>query len=357
MAPPSADRSLTYLDAIRVPLAVQRIICLSPFCRRDNRLVTSAAITIYAWLYIITYLVVVALSSVLTRADEFAWHATFRSGGYLWAIISTFEVLFALTTQPMMLVYSQLKRAEQMNTMMQIDVLDVRLRRVFAVDLNGFYTGFVRVQNAQLFAWLLYVAIMCTIENALMSRYGFDSTGVMLFAIAYQMEQCTTAVLAWSITNTVKVLRSKFVTLRTVHGRLMLAADAGEFAGAEGALQLKRQLAELMRMFKELCDIIDRMSESVGALFVMRYAHDFTLVASQCYLVYWLLTENGGDLGADVWPLLTGVLLWMWQSVARIGSTALWTSWTVDEVCRGFYGVRLMHKGVPVYIVFYSEGD
>lgn len=335
--PPPKSAPITYLDAIRVPLLVQRVICLSPFRRRGDRLVSSAAITCYSVLYLAAFLATITVSSVLIYADEFAWHATIRHG-YLWVIISTFEVIFTMTTYPVLLVYALLARNLQMETMMFVDALDGKLRRVFGVDLNRFYVGFVRRQNAELFAWLLYFAVMYAILTAVMQTNGFSSVGFALFAFTYQMEQCSTGLLSWSITNSMKVLWSKFGTLRRVQRQLMRAADAGQFAGAGGAVQLKRQLAVLMRTFKDLCDVIDKMSERMGALFVLRYAHDFTLVTSQCYLVYWLLAENGTAMGGSTWALLGSVVLWMWQNVARIGLTALWASWTVEEVSIGWLG-------------------
>lgn len=333
MSPQSPPRGapLTYLDAIRVPLYVQRIIGLSPFERRGDRLATSAAITCYAGLYLAAFLATIIASTVLTYTDELAWHETLRHG-YLWVIISTFEVMFTLTTYPVLLVFALLTRAVQMDIMMRLDAVDRQLGRVFGVDLTRFYVGFVRRQNAELYAWLLYFGVTYAILNAVLRTYGFDSVGFMLFAFTYQMEQCSTGLLSWTITNTMKVLWSKFVTLRRVQRQLMRADAAGEFAGAAGTLQLKRQMAVLMRTFKDLCDVIDRMSESLGALFVLRYAHDFTLVTSQCYLVYWVLTENAASMGGCTWALLASVLLWMWQNVARIGLTTLWASWTVDEV-------------------------
>lgn len=321
----------TYLDAIRVPLRVQRLFGLSVFVHTaDNQLRTSASITIGACLYIIAYLLAVVVSLLWIRSAGVDWPLA-RRHGYLWLIIATFEVGFTVGTYPVLLAFSLYTRPVQMAVLLRLHRLDERLSDTFAVDRRPFYARLVRNQNRQLIAWLLYYALLSGLLTALMSAHGYDAAGFALFAAAYQLEQCTTGLLTWTITNCVHVLADQFGALRTVQRTLMMRPPP-PLADADGRTQLKRQLAVLMATFRDVCELIEQISDNMGAVFVLRYAHDFTLVTSQCYLVYWIVLENGARMDAATWALLGSVLLWMVQNVVRIGLTAMRMSQAVDEV-------------------------
>lgn len=345
--------TLTFLDVIRYPLFLQRFLCLSPFrrCRNDpQRLVTSVGITLYSWMYIVTYVLLVIVAVLMIRAGTIDWQSAPFRQGYLWLIIAGFELSFTFVTHPLLLLFALIKRDTQISMMMHINSLDERIRRTFDWSFDAFYTSKIRIQTLQMCVWFIYFAVLHGCQMAMMFTHGFSSAGFQLLMTMYQIEQSTTGLLSWSTTNTLKMMTSKFKTLRLVHAQMTMRTvlvsgmttmttnggvdfDGGQFhQQRDDALRMKRQLASLMKMFKELCDMIDTLNDHMGAQMVLRYAHDFTMLVSQCYLIYCVVLENGWQLDAQMWALVATTMLWMMQNVLRIGLTAMWAATTVHEV-------------------------
>lgn len=342
---------ISYLDVIRLPLLIQRVLCLSPFrrCRHDpQRLVTSVDITLYSCVYTAAYVLTVVVAVLMIRSDTIDWRSAPFRQGYLWLIIGGFELSFTFVTHPLQLLFAQLTRDTQIRLLMHIVSLDERIRRTFDWSFDAFYASRIRRQTVEIGVWFCYFAALHGCLSAMMHAYGFSSAGFQLFALMYQLEQATTGLLSWTITNTLMVLCTKFETLRLVHGQMTMRSvlvsgmatmttngggcDGGQLGRRDDAQRMKRQLASLMKMFKELCDLIDALNDNMGAQMVLRYAHDFTMLVSQCYLIYCVVLENGWHMDASMWALVASTMLWMVQNVLRIGLTAMWAAKTVDEV-------------------------
>lgn len=299
---------------------VQRIFCLSPFVRSGNQLATSTSLTVYSWIVIVGYVVAIAASIVQINANGFDWLDL--SQGYLWIIIVCFELFFTIVTFPILLVYCQYAKQLQMQTLMKIVHLDQVLIDEFDANFNPVYLRQMISQRVEIFIWSSYFAYIYVVLHGVLHKHGLTLLGFYTFALAYVLEQYVSGLLFWSISNSASILRSKFAMLKQIQQHVHRHPYTN-------ATVTKRKLSTLMSTFKDICAIIDLISQSVGSMCVLRVAHDFTLMTSQCYLIYYFMTESGGTV--EFVPVMN-IMIWMLQNVVRIGMIAFTMSWTVDEV-------------------------
>lgn len=305
---------------MKFPLLVQRIFCISPFIRDGKNLVSSQLLTAYTILVIIGYIVTIALSILQIQSRGFDWLDL--SNGYLWIIIVCFELFFTVISFPILLFLCLVSKNKQMQLMTAISKIDDALIDEFDVNFHPVYLKFVISQRMQLFVCSTYFAyIYYTLRKALAS-HDLNTLGFHTFAVAYILEQYVSGLMFWSLSNIALILRSKFTLLKQIQEQMYHHPE-------ENATMAKRKLSCLIVIFKDICQIIDMISQNVGSIFVLRMAHDFTLLTSQCYIIFYILSKNRTENGIIV---VMHMFVWMLQNVLRIGLTSVMMSYTVDEV-------------------------
>lgn len=317
---------LTYLDSIAEPIFVQLLICISPFRRQGESLVTSTSITVYSCIYIFVYVMsaIVAILNIQATVSQVALQ-DILSYGYLTLVIAVLELAYTLCTFPMFLIAMQFTRQMQINVLLRIAKIDALLIAEFPeLDLQPFYVRLMRKQRIEMSLGAVYFAFMSCMLMWLLELFHFRSFGFQLFAVIYIVEQTSTGLVSWSYTNAVHVMWARFCHLG--RAQEIIQEDAS-------AIVLKRRLSVLMGTFRDSCDLIESINGDMGLLLVIRVGHDFTLLLSQSYMLFWLIRT------ADMWQLFSGYgvlmmagALWMVQNVMRLLGSTFWTSRVVDEV-------------------------
>lgn len=322
--------SLTYLDCVAVALRWQQLACVSPYRRLHDTLATSKALTMYSCTFIGFYVLFVAVVILDVKANvgQVALQKIL-SYGYLAIVITVAEVTYTLFTYPWFLVFTQFTRQLQMSTLKRIVDLDALLIGEFQLDLQPYYRRLIQKQRVELAAGLVYFSIMFGFLLWLLEWFGFRTLGFRLFAVLYIVEQSSTGLVSWSFTIATHVLFSKFVHLGRVREILLEEKDA---------FTLKKRLALLMGSFRDMCDLIENINSDMGILVVTRVVHDFTLVLSQSYMLFWLVrtTPMWQFYGGYGVVLVAGVL-WMLQNMTRLLNSTSEAARAVEEVSRGFF--------------------
>lgn len=314
---------INLFDAIKFPLFIQRILCISPFVRNGKHLVSSQITTAYSLCVIVGYILAIVFSVLQIHSNGFGWLDL--SQGYLWIIIVCFELIIAVVSFPVVILFCLLSKHLQIELLTEIVRIDDVLIKEFGVDFNPIYLQFVHRQRGEMLICSIYFVYIYYTLHLVMQNHGLTLLGYYTFALAYILEQYVCALLFWSLSNSALLLRSKFVILNQIQEILYRNPY-----DKNNAKVTKRKLSNLMVTFKDVCMIIDFISKSVGSMFVLQMAHDFTLLTSQCYIIFYILTKkNNGDMAIFV---VANLLVWMMQNVMRIGLTAIAMSRTVDEV-------------------------
>lgn len=321
---PNVSR-ITFWEVIKCPYYLQLIAGISPYVRKGNQLVSTTLVNVYSTLLIVLFVFFVTVSIRLIRDEGFEW-LNFNHG-YLWIIIVCFELTFTVITFPIMLVYCQFSKREQIWFIIKIEEIDSLLIDEFEVSFNQLYSSFRIRQYVELGGSSLYYIIIYLVLRSILQFYELTSIGFELFSIVYVWEQAISGLMTFSFMNSSIVLSSKFAMLKqiqqTIETNVCLSASV-----------TKRKLSILMTTFKDVCQIIEMISQQTGVVLILRYSHDFTLLTSQCYMIYFLLTEY-----QDEWTMkkLMTFLVWMVQNVVRIGLTSYRMHSTVSEVRMGTY--------------------
>lgn len=312
---------LNFMDTINFPLLIQRILCISPFIRDGKKLISSHILTAYSICVMVGYVILIAVSIIQIKSVGFDWLDL--SQGYLWIIIVCFELIFTVISFPLLLLFCLLSKHLQMKLLLEMSKIDDDLIQEFGVDFNHVYLRFVINQRVEIFSCSAYFAYIFYLLHCALQNHELSSLGFYIFAVAYVLEQYVCALLFWSLSNTALMLRSKLYMLTEIQENMYQnPSDNLRFT--------KRKLSTLMVTFKDICLIIDLISHSIGSMFVLQMAHDFTLLTSQCYIIFYIVTKSRSARAITV---IMHIMVWMVQNVLRIGVTAVTMSGTVDEVC------------------------
>lgn len=311
---------LNFMDTIQFALTVQRIFCISPFVKDGKTLVASQLLTGYSIVAIVSYVIAIVFSILCIKSQGFDWLDL--SQGYLWIIIVCFEIVFTIVSFPILLLVCLVSKHRQIQLLSDIARMDEVLIAEFGVTFNPVYLRFVVSQRVEIFLCSTYFVYIFLLLHGALQNHNLTSLPFYVFVVAYILEQYVSALLFWAISNTALMLRSKYVVLTQIQDKMFRNPHVD-------ITVTKRKLSTLMASFKDICFLVDLISQNIGAFFVIRMAHDFTLLTSQCYLIFYILTKNTSSRAITV---VLHLVVYMMQNVMRIGVTTVTMSRTVDEV-------------------------
>lgn len=308
-------------SSLKVTLVLQRIYCLSPFYFDGKRLRSPWPVQLYTYGYLILYLTILAISVFYLRT--LAYLKQFLPAGFLWTVLSGFEFAFTNASFVLVLIILEISKPDQMDFLHRVAAVDDRLQRHFDATVN-----FNRLKQYNGYAWLGQSFYYQGLAILLAIYVGSSGHSLVLpFVFAYQLEQATAFGLAILIVNYMLLLRARFRLVDRLHDDLWR-----EYLTVTGRRQqdaLLRRIIVLFQIFKELWDLVLLLDKAFGLAMLVRFAHDFTLLNTQLYLIFWIGRDT--DTLDDLWYIAVA-LVWMLPNVIKIGCTTVMVDRTINEV-------------------------
>lgn len=308
-----------FFDSQRVQIFLQTVFGMTPFVRRGNRMVASGWMITHSCLILITYVILVSICLSELISEISGWSL---SGGYLWGIIVAFELMFTNAAFPLLIIHSLIFKKRQMDLYNKVLDIDERLQKHFKMNLKPLHRAIHARNIGTALLCFTYFGAVSVIMATSYLKFNLNSRSIAIYLMVYQFEQVATGILSSANINITLVLRSRFRLLQLAQP-LLLKGDNVSITTR------KLRFSIWLFTFKELCSLVDAISENVGLILIVRVAHDFTLLTSQCYLIFWVYFYNRGT---DKVIYLCLVLFWMLQNVVKIGVTALVNHVTINEV-------------------------
>lgn len=317
------DEGLTIYDNLGFPFKLQQITAISPYIRKGNTLRTSLISTTYSYAFLLTYLGSVALSFYFFE-DYTSIHL---SDGYLWRIIIYFEIVFTNIVYPILLVALERKKQQQMWFISAVHEWDEMCRYEFQTNFTQIYNNLHFYQCTELIFCILYFSLLLLIFHIRLIALRTYTFSAILFSFTYIMEQFSIGVLTWVLNDSVRIILSKFDILHQIQRSNFPVMQTNK--SNDKILFEKRKLVLILKAFKKLCYIIDVLSGELGSLVIILIAHDFTLVTSQCYMIYWIIFYNTVN---DKTDFVVSILLWMIQNFIKLSCISITCQRAINKV-------------------------
>lgn len=307
--------------SLKYTLFLQQIYCLSPFNLAGQRLHTSWRTRAYTYAYLTTYLAILAASIFYLRTLTYL--KQFLPAGFLWIVLSGFEFVFTNVSFVLIVVTLDIGKGHQMDFLRRVAAVDARLHRHYNVHVD-----FQRLRQCNDFAWVV-MAIYYQGLAILISIVVWRSNRAALipFVFTYHLEQATASGLTFLLVNYAFLLRARLAVLRGIHNALL-----EQFEEAVDRRQkdvVLRHIAVVLQAFKELSDLVQVLDKAFGLVALIRLAHDFTLLNSQLYLLFWIVRDTQTQY---TYLYVIVVLVWMMPNVIKIGCTSAAMEMVLGEV-------------------------
>lgn len=308
-------------NSLKISLFIQRVYCLSPFYLSGSKLQTPWPIQAYIHIYLAVYIAIIAISVYYLQI--FATLKQFLPSGFMWIALSGCEFFLTNITFVLVVVFLNAKRIIQMNLLHRIATVDNRMHRHFGVEVN-----FWRLRRYNNIAWivmLLYYQGFAVVVTIIVIRSNLIR--LIPFVFAYQFQQATASGFTFLLVNYMLILRARIVLVRDVFNAIWK-----EYAIAVNRRQkdaVLQRLSVTYQVFKELCELVQVIDGAFGLVALVRIAHEFTLLNTQLYLVFWI-ARDVQDF-SDLWYIVMA-LVWMLPNVIKIGCTTVTVESTLSEV-------------------------
>lgn len=310
----------TIIEALKFQFYIQILFGLSPLLMHKNQLKASRAVDTYMIFWLLVYPVLIFVLTYNTWRDLYQ---VFSSAGYLWLMISTFELVFTNILFPLLVLHSFRWRHSEMNFWLRIVAIDTTLQTQFSLNMRPTYRQLRNRMVAVLLPTYVYywVISIWILVQLILTKDALEMFTAM-FLVFYAMEQCLTGVYATKVLN-------EFLILRTLFGRLKIVPWLLTGAHCRNQPELKQQLVWWTIAFKEICALIDLLNRRNGTVLLFRFAHDFTLLTTQCYMIYLAYVEFHGT---DRYLVISMIVYWMGPNVMKMGFVAWGAQITVFQV-------------------------
>lgn len=321
---------MNLLDSMKLLFRIQQG-CVMPFKVNRNRLEPSFWLTIYGIGMVIFYLIAVAINIAIFFRD--GTHLDCFKFGYLWGIIAIFEFSFTNLNPPLIIVYLSMIKDTQMKSINKILALDELIENEFNVKLENLHKSAQIHTNRAILVYFIYYLCIFVGNLYWLHEYELTQPGIILFAILYQAEQLGMGLFSLSCVHFLILIKSRFQLLKFILSKF-------DLTDLKPLKFESRKLSKLLFAFKELCDLLNVNSGGIGIILVIRFAHDFTLATSQCYLIFWILTNHDT---IRIYLILF-IAFWMLQNFMKICATGLICQITMNEVII-FIIIQLLSSG------------
>lgn len=336
---------LNLWDALKPTMILQRVYCISPFRRVGNLLKPSLLLSIYGFVSLIAYYILMVYSALLII--EIGNVLPFFQRSYLWAVIGGFEILFNNFGFVVLMILSEFKKNQQLSFLNRIYDVDVVMAKEFQSEMmykNLYFKNILAVLLCLIYYEGLTVFVLLFLHG-----YGLTSLGLYTFAFLYQYEQICSGTMSLTYINYVLLIRERFRILKNVQIQL-----TNEFSIGNKSNLFKT--SKLFLTYKDLCSLIELINDNYGIMLIIRIAHDFTLTTSQVYLISWIFMDSQVSNKIE---LVVCITLWMIQNIVKIGLTTLSAELTVKEVrffliFKVYYTMKIeyRHLIVDIYWIY-----
>lgn len=304
-------------------LLLQRIHCASPFYlnRTQNELKVSAFTRFYLWSVLIAFLFTLYL--LLVRWNCFDTILIFLPSGYLWTILTGYEILYIDAQFILNLILVDASKWKQMEFLNKINAIDRRLIEIFhdCVNFRRYRQRIFCVAMTFMFYYYGVTIGLCY------SAYSYANYRLGLFVIVYQLIQMGLASTAFATTNCTFLIRDRFILLTRIYQHTECDLPHNFTTNEKRIFLIKIQM--VFSTFKELCDLIKLLDDYSGWNYILMLVHDFTLLLIRWYFLFYILWENGID-GNGVY--IGTIFVWSIGIFAKNGLNTIAINMTISQV-------------------------
>lgn len=301
------------IKAYRIQILLQTIIGIYTFSLRGNRLRRNLWAEIYTVILGLGFIFTVLMTF---STSLYTFLARIIGDSYLWMAIIGFELTFTNLAFPFMLCHSFINKNKHMDFLNRLADMDDLLVDKFKIEMTQVHYRLRRRSWTFLSLGLSYYMLISLIVAYGLHAQHLKEFWIYWYTLAYQAEQQSTGLLYSAMASSLYLLRTRFAILQKLWPPLMLATHDGQNEKRK-KLRTKLDMSLWMVLFKELCSLLDLLSETWGILLLVRFMHDFTLLVTQMYVIYWIVLES--QKKSYYWlAYVLVVTFWMMQNVLKI---------------------------------------
>lgn len=293
----SLERLKYFWSAIRVALIVQRFFGISPFhLDSTSKLITSKRTVAYSAVLLIIYMFCVSFATYTIWSSDVIVNVLFTHG-YVFIVVSFIDLMFTKLSYIFIVVFSEANKHYQIQFYEKIKEIDSFMCTEFKRNINyeligwhntiGLFIGLGYFQ-----ALVLYVSLKLHLQNYL------PTFGMVMFCIVFQYDQMAMFMNAWAFGNCVSMIKLRYQEL--------LMALRQQHSVQNGITAYKQLFIAVQLLNKNNCPI------------VVRYIHDFTIMTTQLYMLFWLMLGHSNTIRLSVFVALITFIM---HNILKIGVT------------------------------------
>lgn len=307
--------------AFTVPLFLHRLLFIAPITRDNKqRLVPSKLLIVYyvcamlLYVCVVSYYVIVSSRWTMLAIDTF---------GYTWYGIAVID--FCLTKMSFLFIGSMsvFRRHCQIEYFRTISAIDARLRRHCGVTMRyeRLFVGYIVVL-------LLCLASTCGSYRIVLEPLSYirvDLVPIWIVVVLFVVERMTVLLITAVFVCCALLIRSR---LRRLASRLRWQRRQR----GDGARFRAVGFEHMLHVYTELCRLVELLSGYMGAIMLMRFAHDFLSITTSAYFLCNVAIQLEGDVWRNwKWSNASALVMFA-QQLARPVLVCMSAEWTLTAV-------------------------
>ncbi|KAG5673146.1 hypothetical protein PVAND_003216 [Polypedilum vanderplanki] len=187
------------------------------------------------------------------------------------------------------------------------------MRRNFDVILN--HGRFKLISILFLLIVLLYYNVIVTIVIYIATRQALKSINAMIILVIYILQAATSGIFTHGFIGYVMAIYVRVVKLNLKLGEIVrYPPEHLELIYASNS-ELCMEMMKFTKIYKQLCSCVDELNRIYGFSLVLHFTHDFTLLTSQIFCMFYV---SYYEQWADSKLKILALVLWMILNILKI---------------------------------------
>ena len=214
----------------------------------------------------------------------------------------------------------------------KIQKIDETLRYTFKTIID--YRMYKTVSSIVLIVALVYynIIVTCVMFFFLLNLH---SVSAFVTFIVYSMLSSTSGIFTYGFVSYVVLIRNR---LHKVNEKL---EEIVRFPPEVLEKQYKtkdalcRELMRYTKIYKDLCSCVNDLNEIYGSSMVLHFAHDFTLLTTQIFSMFYIGFYEGFE---ESFPKILALIVWLLPNIIKMSFICFSCHMTRNEVKKFCYG-------------------
>lgn len=246
-------------------------------------------------------------------------------GFQLFSLVGYLEFSITVINSMYFLFVAFFQRNQQMSFIEKVQKIDESLRYNFKTNID-----YSRYKISSTLALICVVVYYNIIVSCVMLFFLIDiqSASAIATFVVYTTLSCTSGIFAYGYVSYVILIHIRFIKVNEKLEEIVRFSPEALEKMYKTKDALCKEMMRYTKIYKNLCSCVDDLNQIYGSSMVLLFAHDFTLLTTQIFSMFYISFYNPDES----LPKILALIVWLLPNIIKMSFICFECHMTRNEV-------------------------